>query len=184
MISHWEELEMKPLVKNIVLKSYLERAGDIQESFWLFYHFQNAHELFDSGGGNMSRADASLKYIWDYYTQKPMDTALRLKLAKYFVLFNWLDKAKQLIEQSALATVTDHESLALYLKLHYLHLREGSSSDYFDLLMRSSEILTTSEWCHLFKGSCNLSFQIFDYEPVRSLYCKQCAEADEVGVGR
>ena len=68
------------------------------------------------------------------------------------------------------------EILAYYLKVRYRHPEEFPNAGYVDELLDSYSILSKAQWCQLFVGPCNISFQIFDDERIRNLYCKECSD--------
>ena len=59
--------------------------------------------------------------------------------------------------------------------MHY-ETDSAAANDYYSLLAWSKEILTTEEWCSMFVGPCNISFQVFDHEATRNLYCEECSD--------
>jgi hypothetical protein len=64
------------------------------------------------------------------------------------------------------------EAFVLYLKLYYSGLITlGNETEYYENILKASDILPTEEWLGLFQGSCRINFQLLDYEPLRNLYC-------------
>ncbi len=39
----------------------------------------------------------------------------------------------------------------------------------------------SATWCSLFVGPCNISFQLWDSEAMRNLYCEECGEWKNYG---
>lgn len=68
------------------------------------------------------------------------------------------------------------KSLILFAKLSYTHPKEYPTYRYVDYLTDIQKHLTTAEWCSMFVGTCNISFQVLDDEDFRNNYCKTCQE--------
>lgn len=69
-----------------------------------------------------------------------------------------------------------HPSLILFAKLSYKHPKEYPTYKYTDFLIDIKKNLTQEEWCSMFVGPCNISFQTMDDEKFRNFYCEQCKE--------
>lgn len=121
---------------------------------------------------------ASLYEIKRYWENGQMNDSIGVKLAKYFIEHDAVAMAYNVINPIATKPEPNHEALILYIKLHYAHYEEADSSyfnEYLELLRWSRSYLTHDEWCEIFVGPCNVSFQLFDHEGARELYCEECA---------
>jgi len=174
-----EEYGKKLTIKklNLVIPSF-EKSSEIKPEYIqqikLYFSFKDSRERYYLG--EISKAKPSLTNIYQYYQpRKDMPVDEKIKLAKYFMLFNQNQWAAELLEPLALIDKPNHEALITYLKLKYSNLNEIYPSDYYQLLMDSDKKLTNEEWCGLFNEKCGLSFQIFDYEPLRKMYCLKCS---------
>jgi hypothetical protein len=67
--------------------------------------------------------------------------------------------------------------LMQYIRLTYAHVEEDREFDnYYNFIAWAKTYLTHEEWCSMFVGPCNISFQLFDSEKARNLYCEECSE--------
>ncbi|MGL4595915.1 MAG: hypothetical protein ACRCYO_00210, partial [Bacteroidia bacterium] len=73
--------------------------------------------------------------------------------------------------------VPHHGCLMQYLRMTYVNVQEYPNyfPDYYKQLCWARTVLTHEEWCSLFVGPCNISFQVFDSEAMRNIYCEECA---------
>jgi hypothetical protein len=66
--------------------------------------------------------------------------------------------------------------LVLYNKLVYHHHQEYHDVTYANWLMSCITKLNQDQWCGMFVGKYNISFQVLDYEPLRKVYCRLCGD--------
>jgi len=72
----------------------------------------------------------------------------------------------------------------LYLKAYFFsQVYNEDLSDVELRLMDADRFLTNSEWCNLFMGPCNINFEIFDYQPLKNMYCEKCRQSEGTIVG-
>ncbi len=137
----------------------------------LHLNYLRTLEFYESR--EFKRARKSLAFIADYYQKKENISAETIvNVAEYYILFNEFEKAKKIVAPIANCSNPNHNALILYLKLHYMNYWEKNrTEEYYSLLFEASKILSNDEWCGLFAGDCNISFQIFDYEPLWKFYC-------------
>jgi hypothetical protein len=120
----------------------------------------------------------SLLEIEKYWMNGRMNDSIGVKLAKYCIEHDAIYIAYYILDSIATKPEPNHEALILYIKLHYAHFEEADSTyfnEYLELLRWSKSYLTHNEWCEIFVGPCNVSFQLFDHEGARQLYCEECA---------
>ena len=60
--------------------------------------------------------------------------------------------------------------------MSYIHSDEDPRSKFYKWMAHAAIILTKDEYCGMFTGSCNMSFQVFDNETIRNTYCEKCKE--------
>jgi uncharacterized protein YkwD len=114
--------------------------------------------------------------IYNHYIEDSLlNDTMALKLAKFFIYEENMEYAFLTIMPYVNVENPNHEILILYLKMIYENYEEYPQSNYSALLIDASEYLNDREWCEMFIGPCNISFQVFDYEPLRKLYCKKNA---------
>lgn len=116
-----------------------------------------------------------LQVLGSIVLQKDLNLERRHYWAKFFTYY------EQYYAAIALLTPTIEENTAtvamksLYAKLLFIHPQEFPAQSYIDYLIQLKEELPAEDWCALFVGPCNISFQVFDHVDLRQLYCKQCS---------
>lgn len=139
----------------------------------LYYHLKNCEEQMYTG--DPKNALASLTYLHNLLATTPnIADSLKISFAKFFLLFGQYDWANELLQPMSQSDKPNHEALLLKLKIYYALVPERQASEFYDLLVESRATLSKEEWCSLFTGDCRLNFQIFDYEPLRNMYCTEC----------
>jgi hypothetical protein len=142
------------------------------DSLVIFYHFQRILKYYIDGMFNYRRMYPSLEYIHNYYKKHYLSPEGRVKLARFFIQFRLYDFAFEVILPAAGFHPYNKEAFVLYLKLYYSGLITlGNETEYYENILKASDILPTEEWLGLFQGSCRINFQLLDYEPLRNLYC-------------
>lgn len=115
-----------------------------------------------------------LNGIYNHYvTVKTADTVV-LKLAKYFIWHREEKKAYRILKPYALKKDPNHELLMLFLKMSYVHSDEDPRNKFFKWMADAAIVLNQEEYCNMFSGPCNMSFQVFDNETIRNKYCEIC----------
>ncbi len=114
--------------------------------------------------------------VFEYYNSHPIDEALALKLGRFFIYYDKNNYALSIMLPFLKHENPNHEMLILFVKMMYQNIQEYPETKYYELVKWAKDHLNNDEWCKMFVGPCNISFQSFDYEPLRMLYCKECAE--------
>lgn len=177
LINHYGEETGLDYQNSKSVQSLIQKAGSdgiedkyIQQ-FNLHFNYLRSFEYLESL--DFKRARNSLSSIYDFYkSQDEVSSEILVNLAEYFILFNELDKAEDIVKPLAFKEIPDHKALILYLKLCFMdYWKEERTEEYYRPLFEATKVLTNEEWSNLFIGECNISFQIFDYEPLWKLYC-------------
>ena len=141
------------------------------------YHFKAAnYYIKKKGRRNRTLRDESVEEIKQYFYGLDINDSIALSFANFFVHYGQKRTAEALLAPFALEDKPNPEILAYYLKVRYRHPEEFPNAGYVDELLDSYSILSKAQWCQLFVGPCNISFQIFDDERIRNLYCKECSD--------
>lgn len=145
------------------------------DSLKIGYHFSMVQVYKEPKDKN--RRAAELFWIYNRFQQDTMSDSTALHLADYFTFYKYPELASVILEPYALKENPNHAILMQYVRMRYVHYEEDSAAanDYYSLLLWSKGILTHEEWCSMFVGPCNISFQVFDHEATRNLYCEECA---------
>lgn len=124
--------------------------------------------------GDTQTMRKSLEYLYDYYSNEPLNDSIIYKMAQFFTWCKQEDLAHKLLHPYAEKKDPLPGNLILFAKLNYYHIEEIHKPDYYEYLMAIRDKLSQSDWCSMFIGPCNISFQTMDYEPFRDFYCKEC----------
>jgi hypothetical protein len=152
-------------IKGKIPDSYLD-------SLMVFYHFQRILKYYADGMFNYRRMYASFEYLHEHYKKNYLSPEGRVKLANLFIHFRQYDFAYDIILPAAGIRPFYKEAYILYLKLYYSGLVTiDNSSEYYEKILKASDILSDEEWLNLFQGSCRINFQLLDHEPLRRLFC-------------
>ncbi|MFN8712960.1 MAG: CAP domain-containing protein [Bacteroidota bacterium] len=150
----------------------------------LSWHY-NAVPYYDSLGKKyLDKKDISLYAIYENWNSEQITDSIAIKLAKFLIEYNAVSLAHKTLYPIVRKPQPNHEALILYIKLRYKHYENVDSAyynNYLALLRQAKTILTHDEWCGMFVGPCNISFQLFDHEGARELYCEECSEYPNYG---
>ncbi len=110
-----------------------------------------------------------------YSTSNDLDTLSRL--ASTLLYYGRSKRAFQILEPLMRSGGDNKDGLKIYLKLAFEHVPpdpDDINYAYYLRLMAADEELGRKDWCDLFVGPHNISFQAFEYEPLRKKYCEVC----------
>ena len=93
-----------------------------------------------------------------------------LAAAAMYAEYGYMEKAFVLIEPIIVRNEYDKKTLSFFLKLA-VQLPEEMHYEY---LKRYQKALGRNDWCRLFNGKNPINFQVFNYAPIRDLYCQIC----------
>ncbi|MCX6183302.1 MAG: CAP domain-containing protein [Bacteroidetes bacterium] len=139
----------------------------------LNYSFKAAEYYY-----NVKKYDEMLKslaYLYTYYTKNLPDEATAVRIAKAFTRYHGYGFAVSFLKIYVDKKSTNPELLGYYAKLTYINYIENKTEEYAKWLIDIKPYFKEDEWCKLFIGNCNISFQVLDSEAFRNFYCKECA---------
>jgi hypothetical protein len=85
-------------------------------------------------------------------------------------------EASTFIKKFAMKEFPMPEILMQAIKLSFVHPDEELFfPEYRQWLFKARNKLTKEQWCSMFVGPCNISFQILDDVELRNFYCTECA---------
>jgi hypothetical protein len=119
----------------------------------------------------------SLNFILKYWNEKPdISDSTALQVCNYLILMDANAEAGAFIKKFAMKECPMPEILMQAIKLSYTHPdNELAFPEYREWIFQARVKLTKAQWCSMFVGPCNISFQIWDDEELRKFYCKECA---------
>ncbi|MEI7595640.1 MAG: CAP domain-containing protein [Bacteroidota bacterium] len=177
LINNRKVLEEKSTVNQVkdflsVIKK-MNFSKDTIRLFELYYHFRYLNDLYIKGW-TFAKVKESLDFIYQYYKEFEPNDDLKYELSLYFISFKQLETSISYLEPLVQDSNFHKEAYILYLKLYDQLQMAGVKSNSEDLLIEAAEKLPTVDWCNLFIGPCNIRFQIFNNESLKSVYCAKC----------
>jgi uncharacterized protein YkwD len=146
------------------------------DSLQLEWHYRAVPYYESKGKKYEAQADASLSAIYQYWSFVGINDSIALKLCNYFMFHDKIDWGFKVLTPFAVRENPHHDVLMQYIRMSYRHIEEDPDFDvYYQLIKKASHYLTHDEWCSMFVGPCNISFQVFDSEILRNDYCEECA---------
>ncbi|CAN5891199.1 hypothetical protein BH11BAC7_BH11BAC7_06520 [soil metagenome] len=150
---------------------------EIADSLELAWYYKSVPYYESKGKKYENQLAGSLFHIFKYWTAGRMNDSIALKLSNYLILHKQPDWGYATLKPWALKAEPNHLVLMQYIRLTYSHVEEDRDfDDYFNFISWAKTYLTHEEWCSMFVGPCNISFQVFDSEKMRNLYCEECSE--------
>lgn len=115
-------------------------------------------------------------YITAYYFTYPAPAEEISGIASLLLYYGYSSYALSLLHERFEDIRHLPDAYALYLKLMYQHPQEFPQSQYVQMLLDAFPVMGKENWCPMFIGECNISFQIMDDEHFRNFYCSQCSD--------
>lgn len=144
------------------------------DSLEIAYHFSMV-KIYRAPADTYKR-DSELFWIYLRFMQDSLSDSVALSLSNYLTYYGYAELAISILEPFALRENPNHNTLMQYIRFRYVHYEtdKAGAEHYYSLLLWSKGILTSKEWCSMFVGPCNISFQVLDHEATRNLYCEEC----------
>jgi outer membrane protein OmpA-like peptidoglycan-associated protein len=119
----------------------------------------------------------SLNFILKYWNSTPdISDSTALQVCNYLIFMDANTEASMFIRKFAMKECPMPEILMQAIKLSYAHPdNELAFPEYREWIFKARDQLTKEQWCSMFVGPCNISFQIWDDVELRKYYCKECA---------
>ena len=125
------------------------------------------------------KAEPSLEFIREFYITSSSTTKDSIDLAEFFILFDKQEWAIQLLKPIAFDSLPNtfkKTALDLYLRNCMIVDLAGRSAEMELTVLNAYEELGQRKWCRLFFTPCAVSYTVFEYPLLRSLYCVACKE--------
>ena len=159
---------------HILELSKKENYETVADSFMLALSIDILNEVELMGKFDIFERAAN--FVFEFYDSRKVDSGELLDIAELFVFIEDYNRAYKLLEPYVDINNPHLGIISLYTKLIYQNSNEYPGTPYGDWLKKIYPLFPKEQWCQLFVGPCNISFQVFDDKSVRDLYCKQCAE--------
>jgi uncharacterized protein YkwD len=134
-----------------------------EKSFFINYNMLNIYQQH----GNEINASLEDKQVDNYITELRSLAADSTEKE----LTNWV---YELLLPEYQQRKNNPEGLRILAKTLYQNYEESGNTEYYEFLKDLSTIIGKDQWCPMFIGPCNISFQAFDYEKFRNFYCERC----------
>ena len=136
------------------------------------------NDLLSEDGRKYNKdAMKSIAQLHRYYeTHDSLTVPKLIALAKMAVYFYNIPYAIQII--SPLLDIND-TIRDMFVHLSYAHPGDPGNQQSNELLVEFSKKMKTSMWCDMFMKDCGVSFQMFDHDPLRKLFCEKCMEEND-----
>ena len=161
----------------VALMKKLKVGKDTVANYQLHLTHLRINDFVKHHMGSLSAFKKNLNVIHQHYDSlMPTFTdEFKFKLAKYYVFTSSYRKAHEILKPLANKSNYDHRVYVWYLKSYYfLQVLDDTIDDVELRLMDADQKLTNQEWCDLYMGPCNINFEIFDYAPLKNMYCEKC----------
>lgn len=154
----------------------------IADSLELEWYYKAVLYYESKGKKEEGKVANALFHIFQYWNSGRMNDSIALKLSNYLIEHRQPQLGLATLKPWALLPEPDHKVLMQYIRLTYVHVEEDRNFDeYYNFITWANTYLTHEEWCSMFVGPCNISFQLFDSEKARNLYCEECGEWKNYG---
>lgn len=177
----FDEKTKIPLIKSLMKQAEQDGVvGTTYEELELWYHVEMANLVFGSQNKKgRIKAEPSLEFIREFYITSTSTTKDSIDLAEFFILFDKQEWAIQLLKPIAFDSVPNtfkKVALDLYLRNCMILDLEGRNTEMQLTVLNAYEELGQRKWCRLFFTPCAVSYTVFEYPMLRSLYCEACKE--------
>ncbi len=180
LVKKWDGKKALPTLKTEEVQNLLENIGyqhpelkgDLQKlkiNFW----FKAAEYHFIEKETNLK--NEYLTRIFLYYRDRELTEDHALKLAKFFVHFEYYQPAYVILNKF-LPTTKNEDIITYIFKLNNYNNIENNNDEFAEACIKIREKISKQSWCDMFVGPCNISFQVFDHEGLRNFYCAECSE--------
>lgn len=154
-----------------------EAEKDLADKIAMNYNFRVGRmPVYTLTGTQRVLVELALKDIYDYFSKKTLEQNELNRLAAYFTYHGKSDWVVALLWPQYEKRINNVEGLSLLAKVLYQNYEESGNAVYYNFLKDLYSILGGENWCPMFVGPCNISFQAFDYELFRNFYCEKCHE--------
>ena len=177
----FDEKTKIPLIKSLMNQAKIDEVpSKVYQELELWYHVEIANLVFGSQDKKgLDKAEPSLQYVREFYINENSTTEDTIRLAKFMVLFDKLDWVTELLKPIAFDTLRNpykKQALKLYLQTCIAHDLSGRDTEMQLVVTNAFETLGEKQWCRLFFTPCAIPYKVFDYDPLRYLYCEACKE--------
>ncbi len=118
--------------------------------------------------------DNALLNIYNYFKGNELTATDLNKLGLYYLYHSKAEWVVELLYPEFEKKKYNPEGLKILAKTMYQNYEETGNAAYYEFLKKVYQIIGKEDWCPMFVGPCNISFQAFDYENFRNFYCEKC----------
>lgn len=119
---------------------------------------------------------SALNYIYKYFKNKKLSDEETNKLAEFYLFHGQSGWVYELLWPMYLSKHNNSKGLTILAKTLYVNYQEYHIVEYYEMLMKVYERMSKDQFCGMFVGPCNTSFQALDYEKFKNFYCEKCSD--------
>ncbi len=154
-----------------------EREKVLAEQLSLNFWFQMARlPLTSLPESEQADCLQALYGIHNYFAQRELSTVELNKLGAFYLYHSQANWVVEILAPEFTNKKNNPEGLKILAKTLYQNYEETGDTSYYTFLEQVYDIVGKTEWCPMFIGPCNISFQALDYERFRNYYCERCAD--------
>lgn len=112
--------------------------------------------------------------IVDYFAKKKLSMDMRNRIASYYLYHHYAKQAEDLLLPDFENNIHNPEGFKILAKMYYENIQEFPDTRYYKFLELLVSRMSKDDWCSMFIGPCNISFQVFDNKEFRDKYCERC----------
>ncbi len=131
-----------------------------------------------------ARMKQCLTYIYSFYAARPMTDEKAFEIANYLSSYGEFGLAVKIMAPRIRKDKPHPGMLALMAKLSASHPDEVPNGSWYQWVIDIADKMPKEDWCKMFIGPCNISFQVFDKEPIYKKYCEHCKDVPNYVTGR
>jgi uncharacterized protein YkwD len=159
------------------LKQYITTPKEekLTEKLALNFYFPDCGKpIFSLPKGEQPAAKAALRFIHDHFKDKRLSDEETNKLAEFYLYHGESQWVYDLLWPMYKSDHNNSKGLVILAKTLYTNYQEYQDLKYYEMLMNVFSRIPKDEFCAMFIGPCNTSFQVLDYEKFKDFYCEKC----------
>lgn len=113
--------------------------------------------------------------IVDYFGKRKLSIDMRNRIASYYLYHHYARQAEDLLLPDFENNINNPEGFKILAKMYYENSQEFPETRYYDFLEILASRMSKADWCSMFIGPCNVSFQALDNKEFKDKYCERCS---------
>lgn len=161
-------------LRNLV---HLPKEEKLTEKIGLNFYFPDCEKpIYSLPKAEQTSAKTALNFIHDYFKNKKLTDEEINKLAEFYLYHGESDWVYELLWPVYKSYRNNGKGLVILAKTLYSNYQEYHDTHYYEMLFEVYKRMSQEEFCGMFIGPCNTSFQALDYEKFKDFYCEKCGK--------